>query len=178
MRKYALWGLIGLTIVLAADLAWAEGLKIAYVEGQRILDESEAGQKMRKELEKLMRTKEVKLREMVAELNKLDEELTRRQLVLSGEGRKKIEEELQRKELEIKRYREDSLYTLKKFRRNSLKEVNDASMKIIKKIGKQDNYSFIFEAREANMLYMDAANDITNRVIKLYDEEFERAKNK
>jgi len=160
------WGLY-LPCAVSAEL------KIGYVNAQRILEESKAGRKLIKERERLAKEKREGLERIDAEIFKLQEELQKKQLVLSVEAKSELEEKIRRKQIERQRYREDSIRELKKFEKEGLKAINNAAMKIIRQIGKDEGYDFILEERESNLLFVNPIHDITDQVIKIYDEQVE-----
>ncbi len=164
-----------LSILLSIGLAGAEDVpatsKIGYVYAQRILEETIAGKRIKRKLDNLAKEKRIKLESFKDEILKLDEELAKKQLVLSPEAKLEMEDEIRQKQLKMKRYQEDSLMALKRFEKESLKLINNKAMQIIKKIGEEEKYTVILEARESNILFADPKTDITDQVIKAYDLE-------
>lgn len=163
-----------LSILFSFGLAKAEEqkpIKIGYVYAQRILEETRAGKKIKRELDNLAKEKRAKLESLKEEILKLDEELAQKELLLSIEAKSNLEDDIRRKQLEIKRYQEDSLMVLKNFEKDSLKKINDTAMKIIREIGEKEEYSMILEVRESNILYAAPGIDITDKVIEAYDRQ-------
>ncbi len=175
MPKVKLIALISSLSVLLS-IAWAGAeepapAKIGYVHAQRILEETKAGKKIRRALDNLAKEKRAKLEALKDKILKMDEELVKKQLVLSLDTKAKLEEDIRHKQLELKRYQEDSLMVLKRFEKEALTKINAAAMRIIKKIGEEEKYTLILEVRESNILYADPQIDITDKVIEAYDQE-------
>ncbi len=175
MPKIKLVALISaLSVLLSVTWAGAEEpppVKIGYVHAQRILEETKAGKKIRRELDNLAKEKRAKLEALKDKILKMDEELAKKQLVLSLDTKTKLEENIRRKQLDLKRYQEDSLMALKRFEKEALTKVNADAMRIIKKIGEEEKYTLILEVRESNILYADTQIDITDKVIEAYNQE-------
>ena len=174
-RKMMVFG-AGLILLSTTNLALAQNFKMAYVNAQQILEESKAGQRTIKARDELAKEKNAELEKMREEIIRLDKELDRKQLVLSVEAKNKLEKDIQQKQVELKRTQEDAAMALKQFDRDSLKQINDAAMEVIKKLGKDEGYDIILEARESNILYASEAMDITEKIIKLYDAQTEKKK--
>ena len=180
MSKSKILLLLGVSGLLLNSGAAAEeqtmpAAKIGYVHAQRILEETKAGKKIRRELDNLAKEKRAKLEAMKEEILKLDEELAQKQLVLAPEKKNSMEEEIRQKQLQLKRFQEDSLMAIKRFESEALKKINDTAMRIIKKIGEEEKYTLILEVRESNILYADPSLDITDKVIEAYDRKEELA---
>ncbi|MBI5789793.1 MAG: OmpH family outer membrane protein [Candidatus Schekmanbacteria bacterium] len=168
-------------LVRAAEKSTNEkpaGTKIGYVYAQRILEETKAGKKIKKELDDIAKEKRTKLEMMKNELDKLEEDLNKKRLILSLDAKNKMEEELRQKEIDLKRYQEDSLLVLKRYEKEALKTINDTAMDIIKQIGEEEKYLLILELRESNVLYADPHVDLTDKVIEAYDKSEAKEKGK
>ncbi len=48
--------------------------------------------------------------------------------------------------------------------------------KIVKEIGKKEGYLLIFERKEAGIVYMPSKIDISDKVIKQYNAQYEKTK--
>ncbi len=163
-----------LSILLSIGWASAEepsSITIGYVHAQRILEETKAGKKVKRDLDNLAKENRMKLESMKDEILKIDEELAKKQLVLSMETKSQMEENIRRKQLDLKRYQEDSLMTIKRFEKEALTKINETAMQIIKKIGEEERYTLILEVRESNILYANPTTDITDKVIEAYDRQ-------
>jgi len=151
--------------VLATDL------KIAYVDIQRAVNDSNAGKEAKKAI-----TKDVeKFQHLVAdkqkELQTLKESLDKQALMLTPDARANKEKEYQNKLREFQRWGEDTQNEVNQKRMEMERNISVALMKVIQKIGADEGYTVILEKNESIVLYASKAIDITDRVIKAYDAQ-------
>lgn len=148
----------------------ADTIKIGCVDFRKILDESEAGKKARSDLESLIRSKQSILDEKGRSIEKQRSDLERQASVLSAEARKSKEEEIERSLREYQRLIQDLQAEV---RRREL-ELADTIIKevreIVEKIGEEERYTLIVESTGGMVLYLDEGIDITDTVIKKYNE--------
>jgi len=151
--------------VLAADL------KVAYVDIQRAVNESNAGKEAKKAI-----TKDVeKFQRLVAdkqkELQTLKESLDKQILMLTPDARANKEKEYQNKLREFQRWGEDTQNEVNQKRTEMERNISAALMKVIQKIGADEGYTVILERNENIVLFASKSIDITDRVIKAYDAQ-------
>jgi len=157
-----------LVFVTATSWAQASEIKIGYVDFTRIQAESKAGVKAMKTIESMFKDKQAQLDQRQAELEKSMKEMEKQAPLLSEDVRKQKEDRLQKDYKDLQRFKQDAEDELNK-KKNELaasmfKEVDD----IIKKYGKQEGYTMILE--RSVVLYAPEAVDVTDKVIKMYDE--------
>jgi outer membrane protein len=151
--------------VLAAEL------KVAYVDIQRAVNESNAGKEAKKAI-----TKDVeKIQHIVVdkqkELQTLKESLDKQALMLTPDARANKEKEYQNKLREFQRWGEDTQNEINQKRMEIERNISAALIKVIQKIGADEGYTVILEKNESIVLYATKSIDITDRVIKAYDAQ-------
>ena len=151
--------------VLAADL------KIAYVDIQKAVNDSNAGKEAKKAI-----TKDVeKFQRLVAdkqkELQTLKESLDKQILMLTPDARANKEKEYQNKLREFQRWGEDTQNEVNQKRMEMERNISAALIKVIQKIGADEGYTVILERNENIVLFASKSIDITDRVIKAYDAQ-------
>ena len=151
--------------VLAAEL------KVAYVDIQRAVNESNAGKEAKKAI-----TKDVeKIQHIVVdkqkELQTLKESLDKQALMLTPDARANKEKEYQNKLREFQRWGEDTQNEINQKRMEIERNISAALIKVIQKIGADEGYTVILEKNESIVLYAARSIDITDRVIKAYDAQ-------
>jgi outer membrane protein len=167
------------TITLAAALLFgghvarsdAAATRIGYVDVQRVIVRSVAGVAAREQLEKdkVAMQKDVDNRKV--EVDKLREEMEKKGLVLSAESRREKEETLQRKVRDLRRLAEDLEKELQKKEQAATQKILQELTGIIEKMGKERGFLLIVERRSGGVIYGDPEGDVTDEVIKLYDQE-------
>ena len=151
--------------VLATDL------KIAYVDIQKAVNDSNAGKEAKKAI-----TKDVeKFQHLVAdkqkELQTQKDSLDKQALMLTPDARANKEKEYQNKLREFQRWGEDTQNEVNQKRMEMERNISTALIKVIQKIGADEGYTVILEKNESIVLYASKAIDITDRVIKAYDAQ-------
>ena len=164
---------VALTLLLGGNVARSDaaGSRIGYVDVQRVIVRSVAGVAAREQLEKdkVAMQKDVDNRKI--EVDKLREEMEKKGLVLSAESRREKEETLQRKVRDLRRLAEDLEKELQKKEQAATQKILQELTGIIEKMGKERGFLLIVERRSGGVIYGDPEGDVTDEVIKLYDQE-------
>jgi outer membrane protein len=146
----------------------SEQIKIGIIDIQKVLSESDAGKKAKTDLESLIKSKQLIIDEKGRTIEKLKSEMEKQASVLSAEARKNKEDELEKLIKEYQRLVQDSQAEVKKKEAELtdviLKEIHE----IVNKIGEQEGFSIIVEL--GMVLYSDKAMDITDAILKKYNE--------
>ena len=164
---------VALMLLLGGNVARSDaaGTRIGYVDVQRVIVRSVAGVAAREQLEKdkVAMQKDVDNRKI--EVDKLREEMEKKGLVLSAESRREKEETLQRKVRDLRRLAEDLEKELQKKEQQATQRILQELTGIIEKMGKERGFLLIVERRSGGVIYGDPEGDVTDEVIKLYDQE-------
>lgn len=145
--------------------------KIAFVDVSRVLARSAAGVAAREQLE---REKAAMQREMDArrqELEKLRDELDKRGPLMTADARREKEEQLDRKRRDAARLADDFQRDLVRKEQQLAQKVLQELRGVIERVGRQRGFYMIVEARNAGVLYAAAEADITDEIIRAYDQE-------
>jgi outer membrane protein len=178
MKKTAI--LLVLVMLLAAQQVYAaaDGVKIGVVDLIKALNESESGKKAKADLEALIKTKQVSIDEKGKEIEKLKTDFEKQSSVLSAEARKTKEDELERLIREYQRIVTDSQSDVKKKETEYTSEILKDLRSIIEKIGQEGGYTMIIENAEGIILYSKTDQNLTQTVIKKYNESKSKPKAK
>jgi outer membrane protein len=168
MKKMLL--LLVIFFLLAGGHAYAENLKIGVVDLLKALNESDTGKKAKADLETLIKSKQTALDEKGKEIEKLREELGKQSLALSPEAKKSKEEELERLGREYQRTVSDSQNDVKKKESEYTSGIVKEIRAIIEKMGQEQGYTMIIENAEGIVLFSKKDLDLTEAVIKKYNE--------
>jgi outer membrane protein len=168
----AAWAFRLVAAVLASALAapvFAADVKIGYVDLQRALNESEAGKRAKADFKVQVDKLEGQLKGKKDELDKLKDELDRKAVVMRDDERKRLEDDFQRKRLDLKRQFEDSQAALQKKDNELTGQIIQELQEIIRQIGDRDRYTLILEISSAPVLYTDKSSDLTDQVLTAYN---------
>lgn len=170
MKKTVL--LLAVLFMFAAQQALAaeQALKVGVVDLIKALNESDAGKKAKADLEVLIKTKQTAIDEKGKEIEKLKTDLEKQSSVLSADARKTKEDDLERNIREYQRIVTDSQNDVKKKEGEFTGEILKDLRGIIEKMGQEGNYTVIIENAEGIILYSKPDQNLTEQVIKKYND--------
>jgi outer membrane protein len=173
MRKILLMGIAGLFLLFMAAspvLAAEASMKIGIVDLFKAVNESEQGKKAKAELESMIKGKQDNLEERGRAIEKLKAELDKQGGVLSGEAKKAKEEEMERLTREYQRAVADSQNEVRKKEGELTGRIVKDLRDIVLAIAQEDKYTLVLEKAEGLVLFADKDLEITDTVIKKFDE--------
>jgi len=177
MKKSFLFSAIIVVILLVYNIVLAEDFaRVGVLDLQRCLKESKEGQKvfqiLKKKKEDLQRRLDTRQRELL----ELRKELEKQSMMLSMDAQEGKKRTIDRKTRELeylyKDLNEEMVRSQGKEQQRIFKELE----KIIEKIGSEENYTLIMGKRVGGVLYFSKSIDITDQVIKAYDQKNEANK--
>ena len=146
-------------------------IRIAYIDVQRVLARSSAGVAAREQLE---REKAVMQREMDVkrqELEKLRDELEKKGPLMTADVRRERQEQFERKRRDAARQMDDFQKELEKKEQTLLQRVLQDLTGVIERVGKERGYYMVVEKRGASVLYASPDADLTDEIIRAYDQQ-------
>ncbi|MGC2063860.1 MAG: OmpH family outer membrane protein [Thermodesulfovibrionales bacterium] len=177
--KKTVW-LLAVLFMFAAQQAFAaeQSLKVGVVDLIKALNESDSGKKAKSDLELLIKAKQVAIDEKGKEIEKLKNDLEKQSSVLSSDARKSKEDDLEKNIREYQRVVTDSQNDVKKKEGEFTGEILKDLRGVIEKIGQEGSYTMIIENAEGIILYSKPEQNLTEQVIKKYNESKNKAKTK
>ena len=145
--------------------------RIAFIDVQRVLARSAAGVAAREQLE---REKVGMQREMDTkrkELETLRDEIEKKGPLMTVDARREKQDAFDRKRRDAARLADDFQKELEKKEAALLQRVLQALSGVIEKVGKDRGYYLIVEKRGATVLYAAPEADLTDEVIRAYDQQ-------
>jgi outer membrane protein len=186
MRRTAVWWTAtGLALVMGVGGAgWAQAQapaatsngRVAIVDIQRILARSVAGAAAREQLEKDKAAMQRQLDGQKTELERMRDELEKKGQLLSADARREKQETLERKVRDVRRLVDDLQKELQKKEQEILAKVLNDVSGVVQKVGKEKGYFMIVERRNAGVIYAAAEADVTDEVIRAFDDEARKGK--
>lgn len=155
----------------AAPAPAAQPGKIAFVDVQRVLARSAAGVAAREQLE---REKVAMQREMDTrrqELEKLREELEKKGPLMTADLRREKQEQFERRRRDAARLADDFQKELEQKEQNLLQRVLQELSGVINRFGQERGYYLIVERRQGGVVYASAEADLTDEIIRAYDQQ-------
>ncbi len=162
---------IGIILFGFLGSALAADLKIAYVDIQKAVNESNAGKDAKKAITKEVEKFQRLVTDKQKELQTMKESLEKQAPMLTPDARATREKEYQNKLREFQRWGEDSQNEINQKRMEMERNISIGLLKVIQKLGADEGYTFILEKNETIVLFASKTIDITDRVIKAYDAQ-------
>ncbi len=155
-------------VIALSSLSFAADIKIGYVDFQKVQQNSKAGKDALKTIEKMFKEKQAQLDQRQGELEKMMQELDKQSAILTPDVKRQKEDKLQKQYKDLQRFKSDSEDDLNKKKAEMAKQMYDEVSAIINKFGKEEGYTLILE--RSVVLYAPEAVDITDKIIKAYDD--------
>jgi outer membrane protein len=161
---------ITMIVLLFAFSAQAADLKIGYVDLNKALNESDAGKKAVKNLEEIFKTKQSAIDDRQKEIKKLDEDLAKQTSILNPDVLKEKREEVEKLKRDFQRMVKDSEDEIEKKRTDFMDHIIKDLSELIRKTGEEEGYTLILEKAQSGVLYSPEKLDMTDKIIKKYNE--------
>jgi outer membrane protein len=155
-------------VALAWSLpAWAE-VKIAVVDMEEAVNQSEDGKKAQAELKRRGQEFEKELRDLREEIQTLRAELEKSAMLLKPEAKLSKQRELERKMRHYQDRQRDARQEWGQAQRDAFAPILAKMKEVVGQIGQKRGYTLVLEAGAT--LYNPDSVDITQQVIKAYNQ--------
>ena len=149
--------------------------KIAFVDVNRVLARSAAGAQAREALERERAAMQKEFDGKAEEIKRLGEELEKKGPLMTAEVRREKQDLYERKARYVTRLFEDFRKELEKKEQGLGQRVLREIAGVIDRVGKERKYYMIVE-KGVGVVYASAEADITEEIIKAYDQESGKGK--
>ncbi|MBE9592628.1 MAG: OmpH family outer membrane protein [Proteobacteria bacterium] len=171
MKKSFLFSTIIVVILLIYNVVLAEDFsRVGLIDLQKCLKESKEGQKifqiLKKKKDDLQRRLDTRQRELLELRKELDKQAMMLSLDAQEDKKKTIERKTRELEYLYKDLNEEMVRAQGKEKKRIFKELE----KVIEKTGAEGKYILIMEKRTGGVLYCSESIDITDQVVKAYDQ--------
>ena len=162
--------LVSLMILGAWSGSALAQVKIGYVDFQRALLETEDGKQAKAALEKMKVSRQQKLDDDQKKLRELQKSLEQQKAFMKEDVRKQKEQEFGAKlkalQMTFAKLQKELAAEEAKLTRGIIQRMGG----ILADIGKRDNYTMILEKSESRILWAQQSLDLTNQLIRLYNQ--------
>ncbi len=162
---------IVLTILAVSVTGYAQA-KIGVINPQKVVSETIRGKQVKAKLEKLGDQKQVEIKGMEDGIKKLEKELM--SPALNADAKEKKAVDLQNIRTNLKRFVEDAQKEFQVQYQKEMQTLYKEIMPIIEKIGAAKGFTIIFDLSNSGISYFDKTIDITDEVIKAYDQKYSK----
>ena len=158
--------IVGLVLGLVSP-ALGQQIKIGFVNIQKAISESKAGEKARKKFEGDIKRKEASLVKEKKAIERMKRDLDKKAMLLKADERLKVQRDFQRRVRDYERKMNDAQEELQVKERQMTGEILKGLQNIVQEVGKSRKFTLILD--RSQLLYTDKGIDITNDVIQLYN---------
>ncbi|MBI4459977.1 MAG: OmpH family outer membrane protein [Acidobacteria bacterium] len=171
MRKA--WPAMGLSFLLIAGshaLAQDKTPKLAIMNIQGAIAQSTEGQQAAKELQTRFAPKRAELEKQQREIMDLQNQLRSQERVLSDDARTKLLRTIDDKTKAFNRTNEDATSEFQQAEQDAVNQIGQKMMGVVSEYAKKNSYGLILDVSQTPVLYADAALDVTEDIIGLYNQ--------
>jgi outer membrane protein len=168
MKKFLV--AVAATVLAAPMFAQTTPARVAVIDVQKVLTSSTAGKAAYEKLKKMQDDKMSQAKSMDDELRKLDGEISTKRLSLSEDKLADMQKQLADKRINMQRYAQDAEREIGEARDRELNALQTKIEPIISALGKEMGLALIFNKFESGLVYASEAVDITDTVVKRFNE--------
>src|SRR4051794_33839145 len=156
--------------LLVAVPARAQAMKIGYVDVQRAVQEVEEGRAARTHLQQELQHKRADLDKKRADLEKMKADYEKQAPVLSDEAKRKRQEDLQKAFADAQNAAGQMQEELSGKEQEAMQNISKRLLQVVAEVSDKESFTFVLD--KAALLYAPAASDVTNEVVRRYNERF------
>ncbi|MHB0887182.1 OmpH/Skp family outer membrane protein [Acidithiobacillus sp.] len=163
MRVKIFFGALGILALLYTTGAWADPLKIGFVDLDRALRELPEAQVGAATLNKQIEAKQKEIEAKRQQIDAFQKELEKDFPKLNNAQRQEREAQLQSMIISLQQFQRQAQDGLNYQRNQILKNLQDQLVKVVSNIGRAGHYTVILN--DKSVLYVNGAIDITPQVV-------------
>lgn len=148
----------------------ADAVKIGVIDFERIMKESSAGKMNQKALNTRGTELKTRLEKEKQRLDDLGQAFEKEALVLSDDKKRERERDFRNQVEDFRIMQQDYANELKNLEVKMINEMQKAVFDIANELGKKEKYTIIIEKKNAGVIYIADPVDITDSVIKKYND--------
>lgn len=167
----------GLLCLAVSTQGWtAEVIKLGFFDKQALVDRSEMGKEGLEKLKAQMLPIREKLDAAQQEIEELEAEFKKKELVWSDDVKKTKFQEIRAKRAMLRQGVDQANRLLTEKERELLMPLQKKVVEIVARIGKEDGYAMIFELGNGGIWYAPNSLNLTERIVQELDEFHAREK--
>jgi len=156
-------------LMAAFAMPAAAQTKVAVIDVQRVVSESDPGKEALQKLAGLRDAKAQEGQALQQELQTLRDQFSKQQLTLSEQRLEELQKQIQDKGIALQRFQDDATRELEEARTKELGRLEQQIMPIINEIGQERGLTLIFNKFQSGLVYADETVDITDEVIRRFN---------
>ncbi|MBO6937448.1 MAG: OmpH family outer membrane protein [Deltaproteobacteria bacterium] len=170
LQRHALTLLAALLVSAAAPKVYAQ-TKIAVVDLQRALMETEDGRSAKRRLERLFKRRQKSLDAAQERLKKMKTEIEQQKNVLSKAALRERLEAYQAEFVKLQQSYVEYQQELAAKEAELTSGILEKMQQIMQRIGQAEGYTIVLEANESGVVWVPSNHDLTDQLIQRYNSE-------
>ncbi len=167
--RNTVYSLVAVAVTLSG-VARAE-LKLGYVDLQRAIQEVEEGRQAKARLQALLDSNQKDIDKRQEALRKESETLQKQSSAMSEDTLRQKQIELQKKLMELAQDWDKRKQDMANKERTELQAIFAKMDPIIAQIAQREGFTMVFEKTDSGLVYAPASLDITNELVRLYNDQ-------
>jgi outer membrane protein len=168
MKKFVIS--VAVAALAAPMFAQTAPSRVAVIDVQKVLAQSSQGKASFEKLKKMQEDRIEKAKAMDEELRKLDADVATKRLSLSEDKLTEMQKQIADKKIAMQRYAQDADREVTEARDRELMALEAKIKPVIDTLGKEMGLAAIFNKFESGLIYASDAIDVTDVVVKRFNE--------
>lgn len=169
MMRTVVGVMVASMLVMAAALPAAAQTKVAVIDVQRVVAESDPGKEVMQRLKQLTDSKAQRGQVLQQELAALQEQFNKQRFTVSETRQAEMSKEIEDKQIAIRRFQDDAQREVTDAQRRELGGLEERILPIINAVGQERGLTLIFNKFQSGLVYADESTDITDEVIQRFN---------
>jgi Skp family chaperone for outer membrane proteins len=157
------------TPALAAPAPFPDGVKYAFINVQRIANESTEGKAATSKVQALNQKKVTELNEKNKALQSAQQKLESGGSVMSDAARAQLQKDIERQQVDIQRFTEDAQQEVQGLQQQLQDEFQRKLGPVIQQVATEKKLHLLFSAADSGIVWAEPGLDLTDEVIKKFD---------
>lgn len=168
--KKTLISLAAIAVFAVPSFAQTAPARLAVFNVQRVLADSAAGKAAYERLRKMQEERAGKLQKMQEEVQAIDTQLSTKKMSLAEDKQAELAKQSSDKKIALQRFAQDADREMGTARDQALADIEKQLVPVITAVGKEMGFAAIFNRVDSGIVYASDAIDITDTIIKRFDE--------
>jgi len=169
MTRSVIRGALMAVVVAAVAMPAAAQNKIAVIDVQRVVTESDPGKEVMQRLKALTDAKSQEGQALQQQFAALQEQFNKQRFTVSEARQAEMSKEIEDQQIAIRRFQDDAQREVQEAQRRELGGLEERILPIINQVGQEQSFTLIFNKFQSGLVYADETVDITDEVIRRFN---------
>ena len=156
----------------ATPAAQAGPLKIAVINGDRVLAESNIGARVQQDAQAAATDWDTRIRAKQTEIDALVAQAQEQRLTLTEEALARMQSQIEQLNVDMQRLRDDAQRAMNRMAEEAQTRINAVLIPAVEALANADGYDLILDTRIQGILYFADAIDATDRYIQMVNAQY------